>query len=308
MPIDAWLEISTWLRFSRNIVFISKFVCVINSITAILTTFGSLITIAAIRKTSNRHTPSYVLINELAKSGVIMGLFCQPMFIAFVFHGTKNNTSVYGYLGVTSGFLIVFTASFSSLVMTAISVDRLLAVILRLRYRVVVTVQRVKMFLAAASLVSIIMACLFVTRLRTLLGFSIVFVALVAFFIIVNYLSIIRKLQHHQVQIQIHTQGLPMRSAQANMASNSLRFRQTVRSMMLLCSVFIMCYLPYVINTCTILIAGRHSFNHAGYIVTLSIVFANFSLNPFLYYWKLRDLRKGCWEILNFLKRIPVFL
>ena len=308
MPIDAWLEISTWLRFSRNIVFISKFVCVINSITAILTTFGSLITIAAIRKTSNRHTPSYVLINELAKSGVIMGLFCQPMFIAFVFHGTKNNTSVYGYLGVTSGFLIVFTASFSSLVMTAISVDRLLAVILRLRYRVVVTVQRVKMFLAAASLVSIIMACLFVTRLRTLLGFSIVFVALVAFFIIVNYLSIIRKLQHHQVQIQIHTQGLPMRSAQANMASNSLRFRQTVRSMMLLCSVFIMCYLPYVINTCTILIAGRHSFNHAGYIVTLSIVFANFSLNPFLYYWKLRDLRKGCWEILNFFKRIPVFL
>ena len=88
-------------------------------------------------------------------------------------------------------------------------------------------------------------------------------------------------MQRDQIQTEIYTQDLLMRPTQANIAYNTLGFRQIVCSMTLLYSVVIMCYLPHVINTCTILIAGRHSSN--------------------------RDLRKGCWGIWVFLKGLLFF-
>lgn len=295
MILDTWKEITSWLNISQKIYSINIFVCVFNIITAVLTISGSVLTIAAIGKISDSNTPSYTLIKNLALSGVFMGLFCQPPFVAFVFFGTKSNTTLYGYLGLFSGFLIVATGGYTTLVMTAISLDRLLAVFLQLRYRVVVTVERIKWITAAAAFVSLIMASTFVIRLRVLLIISVAFVIFVTTFMVINYACIIRKLQRHRVQI--HGQEMHVH---AQRIRDSLRFQKTERGMKTLCSVFIVSYFPYVVNTCLILLNGRNSQNHACYILTLSLVMASYSLNPIVYYWKIQCLRKAMHHVLCF--------
>ena len=102
------------------------------SVTAFL---GNLLIIVALQKTLSLHPPSKILLGCLASNDLCVGLITQPLFVARYFVSSQG--CYFAQMLLFSVGTIFCGVSLKTL--TAISVDRLLALLLRLRYRQVVT-------------------------------------------------------------------------------------------------------------------------------------------------------------------------
>ena len=183
----------------------------------------------------------------------------------------------------------------SLLTLTAVSVDRLLALLLGLRYRQVVTLKKMQLVVVAFWLFSAAVAM--TAFFNVLIALSIT--CIVLFLCIVTstfcYIKIFLTLRHHQTQVQdrVH-HGQPNGGG---IVLNIARYRKTVTSALWIQMTLLACYLPYGIVTSTVVITGLHiPFpNH----ITISLVLLNSSLNPFLYCWKMREVRQAVKETIR---------
>ena len=109
------------------------------SITAFL---GNTLILIALRKESSLHPPSKVLFKCLATTDLCVGLIVQPIHISYLISRIQEKWDICPY-AVASHFIACYTLSgVSLLTVTCKSVDRLLAALLGLRYRQVVTLKR----------------------------------------------------------------------------------------------------------------------------------------------------------------------
>ena len=108
------------------------------SITAFL---GNALIIAALQKLSSLHPPSKLLLGCLAITDLCVGLISQPLLAVYLLY--PNHSRRCYYAERVSDIKALIFCAVSLLTMTAISIDRLLALILGLRYRHVVTLRRV---------------------------------------------------------------------------------------------------------------------------------------------------------------------
>ena len=108
-----------------------------------MTVSGSCVILLAIRKTRELHSPSFVLLCCLAFSDLIVGLICQPFFVAYVIAELVERFSAYCTLRIIHVIASWITSGVSYLTLAAVSIDRLLALTLHLRYNMIVTVPRV---------------------------------------------------------------------------------------------------------------------------------------------------------------------
>ena len=180
----------------------------------------------------------------------------------------------------------------SLLTATTISVDRLLALLLGLRYRQVVTLRRVGAILSCFWLV-----CVAVSLINRFWSSTIAFKITTAIIIlclitsVYCYTRIFFRLRHHQVQAGHAHQGQPNGGG---ISLNIARYRKTVSAAVWVQITLVACYLPH---------AGFISFlsfcsaNEVSLIIgcryTLTLVLFNSSLNPFLYCWKIREVRQA---------------
>ncbi len=113
---------------------------------AIIAFLGNVLIIFAFRKPSPLHPASKLelLFGCLASTDLCVGLITQPFFITYLM-SPRHLKSCYYFLN----FFAIIGGIFSQvslITMTAISVDRLLALVLGLRYRHVVTLRKVWSF------------------------------------------------------------------------------------------------------------------------------------------------------------------
>ena len=112
-----------------------------NVLFSIIALMGNVLIFVALRKVSSLHPPSKLLFGCLASTDLCVGLISQPLFVTFIFAPELSKLCYYTtILSNTIGFIF---SGVSLLTVTTISVDRLLALMLRLRYRQVVTLRRV---------------------------------------------------------------------------------------------------------------------------------------------------------------------
>ena len=107
------------------------------------------------------------------------------------------------------------------------------------------------------------------------------------------YTKIFMSLFHNQIHVQNHVvQG---RSSQAN-TLNIARYRKSVYSALWVQVTLVICYLPYGIAVALTPQRGMPlcTFLARGFTVTL--LFLNSSLNPFLYCWKITEVRQAVKE------------
>ena len=105
--------------------------------------------------------------------------------------------------------------------------------------------------------------------------------------------KIFMSLRHNQIHVQNHVvQG---QSSQAN-TLNIARYRKAVYSAPWVQVTLVICYLPYGIAVTLTPQRGMplSTFLARGFTVTLA--FLNSSLNPFLYCWKIREVRQAVKE------------
>ena len=184
------------------------------------------------------------------------------------------------------------------LISTALSVDRLLALLLGLRYRHVVTLKRVRIAVACCWLtafVSALVIFLFIGKTVTKIVMSsiILFVITISLFC---YTKIVLKLRQHQTSVQENVQqgmanagGVPI---------NLKQYKRTVVSIALVQISLVACYVPFLI-----FLIGHLDYSIPNYVfllVSTTFVYLNSSLNPFLYCWRIKEVRQA---VLGTIKR-----
>jgi len=264
------------------------FISVLNSFLSVTAFLGNALILIALRKDSTLHPPSKLLLRSLATTDLCVGLISEPLAVTFFMSVVNENWSICRYAlvaGMIAGYILC-GVSFGTL--TAISVDRLLALLLGLRYRRAVTLNRtyviVITFWVVATLCS---ATWFWSPLVTLCcGIIATFLCLVT--AIFSYTKIFFNLRRHQNQVQDHVQQ-PNPANQFNIA----RYKKAVSSAIWLQLTLVACYLPYgVVTALHARIELSPSLLNAG-IYTATLVFLNSSLNPILYCWKLDEVRQA---------------
>ena len=103
-------------------------------------------------------------------------------------------------------------------------------------------------------------------------------------------------LRHNQIHGQNHVvQG---QSSQAN-TLNKARYRKAVYSALWVQVALVICYLPHIIASASTAQSRNSLSTYLAGQFTLTLVFFNSSLNPFLYCWKIPEVRQAVKETLQ---------
>ena len=179
-----------------------------NVLLALVTTVANILVLWALRENTSLHLPSKLLLGNLVVTDLGVGIAAQPMFVAFLVakvKGFSGNCFIYASFGIS----VSIPACVSLLTVTAISLDRYIALYFHLRYRNIVTTKRVSLVLALIWLFAGIYASLLLwkPRLWDYLGFTVISISFIVCTLF--YSMIYRGLRHqHGNQVTWHDSRL----------------------------------------------------------------------------------------------------
>ena len=285
------------------------FLIALNIFLSIFATLGNVLILVALRNVSSIHPPTKLLFRCLAITDLSVGLLGQPLYV-YVWYITisldiGNRIVELAYVYV---FIICVLVAVSILTSAAISVDRLLALLLGLRYRHVVTLCRVRVLIACVWFIAISNASLFCVawilshdKLQlaswwTLRAFTIFSIIVSTF----SYSKIFFTLRHQQAQVGDHVQ--PEQSSRARSVLNIARYKKTVYSVAWIQFAMLACYGPRIV---LVFLLHFGNIDHSTEIrivdeVSFCLIFLNSSLNPVLYCWRIKDVRQ---EVKNIIRK-----
>jgi hypothetical protein len=200
----------------------------------------------AILTTSSLRTPSYLLLTSLAFSDLAVGLLGQPLLSSLIFTFLIGHTRAFCYLVIIYYAVASWTSWASIFSITAISVDRYLAIRLKLQYRSVVTVRKTKGLLLFIWILSLGIMCFLFSNFddTTMVGvFGGVLHTICLFVIMFCYTMSFRTLKIHCAQIQPQGNQQPNSTPQSN-AIDVLKYRKLLKTMLLIVVLILICYLP----------------------------------------------------------------
>ena len=255
-------------------------ICVIKVFLSFTALFGNAAILLTMWKTSSLHSAANIFLANLALSDLTVGLVVQPLFAASILSGKRNL-----FVFVLGDILEVLLTFVSFITVTAITVDRLLALQLHLRYHAKVTQFRITWFVICTWVFTGIFVS---SRLWNSSLFytapPVLFITLLVgnFFV---YLKIFLIVRRHQRQIQQQQQ----QQQKSNIFLGVKRSKKTVLNTFLVYILLLCCYLPYSVLY-KMNLTGV-SFSPSVYLSAITLIFLNSSLNPLLYCWRDREIR-----------------
>ena len=124
---------------------IIEFFSALNIFLSITAAVSNVLILIALENFSSIHPPTKLFFRCLAVTDLCVGLIVQPIYATYIMSRIiKINVNVLYYVSKIYGASAFILCGVSALTFTAISVDRLLALLLGLRYRHVVTLKRVR--------------------------------------------------------------------------------------------------------------------------------------------------------------------
>ena len=258
------------------------------SVTAFL---GNSLILVALQKESSLHPPSKLLYRCLATTDLCVGSVCQPLAATIRMSMAIRifDRSLYRYFNAASYITGYMLGSVSLLTLSAISVDRLLALSLVLRYRQVVTLKRIYLVVVTFWVVSSVAAALYVLDRRITFWYGCITIPTCLATSIASYTKIFCTLRHHHIQVQDHVQQQPNQPNGLNIA----RYRKAVYSVLWVQLALVVCYLPHSVVSAWISNIRPSSAQFLAWVITVTLVYFNSSLNPFLYCWKISEVRQA---------------
>ena len=271
------------------------FLSALNIALSITATLGNVLILIAFREVSSVHPPTKRLFQCLAVTDLCVGLIAQPLYATYIMLDdvTRINCKIRDVaisLNDISSFVLCGVSMFTS---TAISVDRLLALVLGLRYRHVVTLRRVRILIACFWFISIPSLFLhFFLNYNIAETAGIVFVILSVVISVFSYTKIFLRLRKHEAQVhaQNHIQGQPNG---IGIHLNLRRYKKTVSSIAWVQLALIACYVPYIISVIIIQVNGWNGKKKFVSRSAVTLVYLNSSLNPLFYFWKIGEVRRA---------------
>ncbi|XP_058966888.1 melanocortin receptor 5-like isoform X3 [Pocillopora verrucosa] len=239
---------------------------------------------------SSLHQPSKLLYRCLATTDLLVGLVTQPLYATYWMSLVHKHWSLCRYARDAVYISSYALCGVSLLTSTAISVDRLFAILLGLRYKEIVTLRRTYIILAIVWVVCLVAGLFSHLNYRIALSSSLIITPFCVVISIAAYTKIFRALGHHQAQIQDHVQQQPSHPNALNM----VRYREAVYNALWVQLALVVCYAPQFVGK-IVRFASRKRFSSFFIIHEMAIIlmFFNSTLNPFLYCWKISEVRRG---------------
>ena len=263
---------------------------VVNIIVAFTTISANTVILIALPKVTLIHPPSKVFLRNLVVSDLAVGVVEIGIVIYWISMVQEWWQICYDfYFAHLIGSTILLPVSLWTI--TAISVDRLLALLLGLRYRQVVTVRRVYVFLIAFwfSFGIVVLALGFSSHITWEI-FMATSTLLCVIISIYCYTRIFLRLRHHQTQVQEQAQE----QVGGRNPMNIARYRKTVSTTMWLQLALVICFFPYgALSPFAFreIVTRQSSGFFLALYVTVTLMFFNSTLNPILYCWKMNEVR-----------------
>ena len=270
--------------------------CVLNACLTVSAIMFNIITIQALRRTSSLPKPLKTLHLSLAVSDLGVGLLVEPFFFGLLASWVQGN-NLTGASCTTFLFMSFLFSVPSFLGVMALSVDRFLAIHLHLRYQELVTHKRVVamvisiwVFTSSLSLFGWLGS-----RKVTFVFFAIIAVACFALSAVL-YFKIYVTVRRHRNQIHaLQVQQV----AEHGELTNFARLRKFALGIFYVYLVFLLCYLPSACTYFLVAIFGLRPGVKAFNICSMTVVFLNSSLNPVIYCWKMRHIRRAIMDMLR---------
>ena len=230
------------------------FISALNIFLSITAFLGNALILAALRKESSLHPPSKLLLRSLATTDLCVGLISAPLNVTYLMIVWNEFWIICRYVVAVRLIVDPTLSGVSLLTLTAISVDRLLALLLGLRYKQVVTLKRTYVIVITFWVVCTAVSAMYFWNSLILFIVGIINVSLCAATSTFSYPKIFLTLHHRQNQV--HDQA--PQSNQVN-ALNVVRYRKAVYSALWLQLTLVTCYSPTLAVAALVAIGGLSS-------------------------------------------------
>ena len=262
----------------------------VNILFSITATLGNSLILATLHKESSLHPPSKLLYRCLATTDLLVGLVSQPLAATYWMSLVHEHWSLCRYAREAIVISSYVLCGVSLLTMTAISVDRLLAMLLGLRYKEIVTLRRTYIILAIFWFVSLFAGLFLLLNYTITIWCSFIISLFCLVTSTASYTKIFRALSHHQAQIQDHAQQQPSQPSALNMA----RYRKAVYSALWVQLALVVCYVPQFTMQIVISLSTKQFPNFFIFPGMANVLlFLNSTLNLFLYCWGISEVRRA---------------
>lgn len=265
--------------------------CILNVPLILIWIVGNALVLIAASKSRRIRSSSMEILSSLAFSDLLVGIIAQPLFLAHQF--TKES-----FLNSLMVLIVYPICGVSLWTLTAISVDRFLALHFHMRYATLVTTTRVKISIAFIWLYNFVSSALyylvpfiyfFIMTLTTV-------ICILNFFL--AYLGIYFIVRHHQLQIHAQQQTVESKDVAGNVNGISMaRLKKSAMNTFVFFIFFVICYLP-MYALLTFAISKRAQWT-TEYDFSITVVFLNSAINPFLFCWRLQELRRNVLKTLR---------
>ena len=263
----------------------------LNIFLSITASLGNAVILVALHKVTSIYPPTKLFFRCLAVTDLCVGLVAQPLFATFILLlATEVKEKAFPFVHESYNVVTWILTGVALLTSAAISVDRLLALLLGLSYRLVVTLKRVRVAIICFWLVSASAGTLWIWRkdifLKAVSGLFL-FCLLIVIFCYTRIHFNLRRLQQTRQQTRVSPLG------QANgggIPLNIARYKKSVSSILWVQLALAACFVPWSI---LVLMFFNGINNSLAWIATETLIYLNSSLNPILYCWKIREVRRA---------------
>ena len=264
--------------------------CVINAVFSFVAVFANILVLYALYKATSLNSTTKALLCSLALSDLGVGVIVQPLFVAYRWAQVQGNLPDACTAGIISHIEGSHFSAVSFLTMTAISVDRLLALLLRVQYQSTVTRRRVLVVLVVIWISGGVWAESWIRDQNVYTIISIIYIPLCFSITFLAYLKIYLLLRKQACKMGRHVN--PLKCIRNPNGMNFSRYKKSVSTMFYLFCAFLVSFLPYLCHKLAVTISGWDTSTSVLFSVGLTMVYLNSSLNPVIYCWRISELKQ----------------
>lgn len=275
-------------------------VSVLNALLCLTAILLNSATLHALRKTSALPRNLKILLLSLVVSDLGVGLLVHPLQIAFLIVRLKQlPENGYTFKAAEIAYLLAtnFLGYASVFGVITLGVDRFLAVHLHLRYQELVTRRRV-----VTLVIFVWMFCAIISLMRLWIDVNIMYIMFViievSWFVCATllYCKVYVAARRHMKQIQMQQ---VQQMERGNEVEHAAVITRSSVSILFVILALLACYLPNFCRLVLHLILGKNTTIETMQLYTVTLTYLNSSLNPVIYCWKMRHIRKAVMDILR---------
>ena len=270
---------------------------VINILLGITTILGNTVILIALHKETSLNQASKVLLRNLVASDLGVG-FVQIAYGVACISILQGRWQICRLLYLVTGIAANISLTVSLWTITAISVDRLLALLLKLRYRQVVTIRKVY----GVAITSWICNGVGVASLWyfSLQGWEVLIVTTIVVCLTTSMYCYTKIFFMLRDQHKVHNDLREKENQTTRVATT--RYRKTLSSALWLQLALLFCYLPYLLLAPFAhrqFLQNRSSALSTALSFTITLMYFNSTLNPILYCWRIKEIRRAVKDTLS---------